>query len=122
MSAVLVTGASGFVGRALVARLRAAGRRVVAAGRPGSALPEADRALRAAAPDPGALRRALAGERVDIVFHCAAYGVDPADRDPAQMLAANVAAPGAWVEAAAALGARAFVHVGSCSEYGAVAA
>jgi nucleoside-diphosphate-sugar epimerase len=118
MSAALVTGASGFIGRALVARLRAEGRRVIAAGRAQSALPEAERQLRLAAPAPRAIREALAGERVELVFHCAAYGVNPADRDPAELLAANVAATGAWVEAAAALGARAFVHAGSCSEYG----
>ena len=102
MSTALVTGAGGFVGRALAARLGGLGWRVAAAGR-----------------DPAAI--AAAGARVDLVFHCAAYGVNPADRDPGQMFAANVAAAGAWVEAAAALGARAFVHVGSCSEYGVVA-
>jgi len=116
----LVTGASGFIGRALTARLLETGRRVIAAGREGSALPAADRSLRLAFPDPEAVRQALARERVEIVFHCAAYGVNPADRDPAAMHAANVAAVGAWVEAAAALGARAFVHLGSCAEYGVV--
>lgn len=116
----LVTGASGFIGRALTARLRETGRRVIAAGREASALPTADRTLRLAFPDPEAVRQALARETVEIVFHCAAYGVNPADRDPATMRAANVAAVGAWIEAAAALGARAVVHLGSCSEYGLV--
>ena len=100
MSTALVTGAGGFVGRALAARLGGRGWRVIAAGR-----------------DPAA----STGVRIDLAFHCAAYGVNPADRDPAAMFAANVAAAGAWVEAAAAQGARAFVHVGSCSEYGGAA-
>ncbi|MBL8664631.1 MAG: NAD(P)-dependent oxidoreductase [Candidatus Odyssella sp.] len=121
MTTALVTGASGFLGRALVARLRGNGWRVAAAGRARSALPPAEHALRLEAPDAAAIGRALAGARIDLVFHCAAYGVSPADRDPAAMFAANVAAPAAWAEAAAALGARAFVHVGSCAEYGTAA-
>lgn len=121
MKTALVTGASGFLGRALVAHLRASGWRVAAAGRAGSALPPAEHALHLAAPDAATIAGALGGGRIDLVFHCAAYGVNPADRDPAAMFAANVAAPAAWVEAAAVLGARAFVQVGSCSEYGTAA-
>ena len=121
MKTALVTGASGFLGRALVARLRGTGWRVAAAGRARSALPPADYALRLPAPDAAAIGSALAGARIDLVFHCAAYGVNPADRDAAAMFAANVAAPAGWAEAAAALGARAFVHVGSCAEYGVAA-
>src|SRR6185436_3044775 len=40
--------------------------------------------------------------------------------DRALMQSANIAASAAWVEAAAAVGARALVYVGSCSEYGAM--
>jgi nucleoside-diphosphate-sugar epimerase len=121
MNTALVTGASGFLGRALVAHLRGTGWRVAAAGRAGSALPPADYALRLAAPDSAAIAAVLGGARIDLVFHGAAYGVNPADRDPAAMFAANVAAPAAWVDAAAGLGARALAHVGSRSEYGLVA-
>ena len=117
----LVTGASGFVGRALVAHLRRGGKRVVVAGRPTSALPPAEREVRLERVRVEPIAEALRGERVDIIFHCAAYGVSPADRDRAPMFETNVAATGAWVEAAAALAAKAFVHVGSCSEYGPVA-
>lgn len=118
----VVAGASGFVGRSLVAHLRARGCRVIAVGRAGSRLPPADRALAFERPEPAAVAAALAGETGAVVFNCAAYGVSPADRDPALMFAANIADAGAWVEAAAAFGAGAFVHVGSCSEYGTVAA
>ncbi|MBV8770680.1 MAG: NAD(P)-dependent oxidoreductase [Hyphomicrobiales bacterium] len=117
-SNALVTGASGFIGRALVSHLLAIGKRTIAVGRPSSCLPAADRQIRLEATSAGAILESLHGEAVDLVFHCAAYGVRPADRDAARMLATNVTATDAWVEAAAALGARAFVHVGSCSEYG----
>ena len=56
----------------------------------------------------------------DVVFHCAAYGIRPQDRDPARMFETNIVGTGAWVEAAASMGARAFVYAGSCSEYGPV--
>jgi nucleoside-diphosphate-sugar epimerase len=117
----LVTGASGFIGRALVAHLRGCGKRVVALGRPGSALPLAERQIRLDAPSAAAIAEALHGEAVDVVFHCAAYGVRPQDRDPMQMFETNVIGTSAWVEAAASMGVGAFIYAGSCSEYGPVA-
>jgi UDP-glucose 4-epimerase len=117
----LVTGASGFLGRALTAHLLKLGKRVVAAGRPGrSVLPPADRVLRVSFPDPATIKAELGAETIDVVFHCAAYGVAPDQRDPAEMFHANVAGVGAWTEAAAAIGARGVVYAGSCSEYGQV--
>src|SRR6516225_8056808 len=112
----LVTGASGFIGRALVAHLRGCGKRVVALGRPGSALPLAERQIRLDAPSAAAIAEALHGEAVDVVFHCAAYGVRPQDRDPMQMFETNVIGTSAWVEAAASMGVGAFIYAGSCSE------
>ncbi|MCW5772525.1 MAG: NAD(P)-dependent oxidoreductase, partial [Rhodospirillaceae bacterium] len=99
---------------------RRSGERVIAVGRATSALPTADREIRLAEADSAAIGSALAGEALGVVFNCAAYGVNPGDRDPAAMQAVNIGAAGAWVEAAAALGARGVVHIGSCSEYGAV--
>jgi UDP-glucose 4-epimerase len=116
----LVTGSSGFIGRALVAHLRACGKRVVALGRATSALPPAERQFRLEAVSAALIVEALRGEAADVVFHCAAYGIRPQDRDRAQMFHANVEGTGAWVEAAAAMGARAFVYAGSSSEYGPV--
>ncbi|MBV9569293.1 MAG: NAD(P)-dependent oxidoreductase [Hyphomicrobiales bacterium] len=121
LTTALVTGASGFIGRALVSHLRESGRRTIAVGRPTSVLPPADRQIMLETTSAKAITQALDGEAIDIVFHCAAYGIRPMDRDREQMLATNVVATGAWVEAAAALGAKAFVHVGSCSEYGPIA-
>jgi nucleoside-diphosphate-sugar epimerase len=117
----LVTGASGFIGRALVAHLRECGKRVIALGRSTSALPPAERQIKLEVVRAEKIAEALQGESVDIVFHCAAYGVRPQDRNPEQMFETNVVATGRWVEAAAAMGARAFVYAGSCSEYGPVA-
>jgi nucleoside-diphosphate-sugar epimerase len=112
-----VTGASGFIGRALVARLRASGCTVVALGRTGSLLPEDTQHVRVDAFAPAALRAALHGRTFEILIHLAAYGVGPDDRDTDTMLAVNVAATGALVEAAAACGARGVVYAGSCAEY-----
>ena len=112
-----VTGASGFIGRALVDRLRASGCSVLAVGRAGSALPDDVQQLRVDTFSPTALRTALRGRSFDILFHLAAYGVDPEDRDADTMQAVNVAATGALVEAAAACGARGVVYAGSCAEY-----
>ena len=117
----LVTGASGFIGRALVTHLRGNGKRVIASGRGRSVLPPAERQIKLDVLNAGAIAEALRGESVDVVFHCAAYGVSPHDRDPARMFETNVVATGTWVEAAASIGARAFVYAGSCSEYGPVA-
>jgi nucleoside-diphosphate-sugar epimerase len=115
----LVTGASGFLGRALTAHLLAGGKRVIVVGRPGpSVLPEAHQALRVASPNGHTIKSCLGAEGVDVVFHCAAYGTVPGQRDMAEMFGANVAAVGAWVETAAIIGARVFVYAGSCSEYG----
>ena len=121
-ASALVTGASGFVGRALTAHLLEQGKRVIAAGRPGpSILPRAHRAIRIANPTAHELAAAIENEPVDLVFHCAAAGVAPGRHDAEQLLAANVAGVGAWVEAAAAIGAGALVYIGSCSEYGLMA-
>ena len=108
----LVTGASGFIGRALVTHLRENGKRVVALGRRASTLPPAERQIKLGSVSMGAIAGALGGESVDVVFHCAAYGVDPQDRDPARMFETNVVATGTWVEAAGSVGAKAFVYAG----------
>ena len=112
-----VTGASGFIGRALVHKLHASGCSVLAVGRTESALPDDVQQLRVDTFSPAALRTALDGRTFDILFHLAAYGVDPDDRDAETMQAVNVAATGALVEAAAECGARGVVYAGSCAEY-----
>ena len=113
----LITGASGFIGRRLVNELLERRIRVIALGRASSVLPSGVTPIRTDAFNGPALRAVLSGQKFDVLFHLAAYGVRPDDRDPDMMQAINVAATGAFVEAAAQAGARAVVYAGSCSEY-----
>lgn len=113
-ASVLVTGAGGLVGRALVARLSAAGARITTMGRsarasiPGHAvIVEPWRA--------DAIRATAKGLAFDYVFHLAAYGVDPKARDTTEMVEVNIGASLALIETVTAR--HAYVHVGSCSEY-----
>lgn len=108
----LVTGAGGFVGRYLVARLMAAGipcRALVR--RPlGASLDGVD-AVRGDVTDAASLAGAAAG--CDVVFHCAWGGTTLAD---ARQI--NVAGTRAVVEAAAAAGVRRIVHLSSMAVHG----
>ena len=71
MTTVLVTGAAGFLGGALVARLRADGMRVRAFVRPGRSV-DADERVEGDLRDRAALERAVAG--VEYVVHAGARG------------------------------------------------
>jgi nucleoside-diphosphate-sugar epimerase len=94
---VLVTGASGFIGGHLVDRLLANGSAVTVLIRSESVLP--NRWLGRIAPvlcddwsEPG-LMRALPTFDCDTVFHLAAYGVRPDNRDIGRMIQINVEVP-----------------------------
>ncbi|MFZ1814789.1 MAG: NAD(P)-dependent oxidoreductase [Rhizobiaceae bacterium] len=113
----LVTGASGFIGRALTAHLVASGWDVAVLVRDGSRFSTQARMLIAETFNDEALTAALGDERFDIVFHLAAYGVAPEQRDPKTMFAVNVAGTAAIVRAARRVGARALVYAGSSAEY-----
>jgi nucleoside-diphosphate-sugar epimerase len=112
----LVTGGTGFVGRRLVARLKALGVKVSLLQRSQEAI-EGTELLHAPDFSDATLTAALEGRRFEAVFHLAAYGVTPTDRDPALLEAINVDGPPRLVRHAAGLGARAFVLLGSGSEY-----
>jgi nucleoside-diphosphate-sugar epimerase len=115
----LVTGASGFIGTRLVARLQSEGRSVTALVRSSSAVPEAWRErIRVIACDDFSednLRRLL-DTRVDTIFHLAAYGVTPNQRDNDEMLRINVELPATLARLGAEWRA-CMVMAGTFSEY-----
>jgi nucleoside-diphosphate-sugar epimerase len=116
----LVTGATGFIGRHLVDGLVEANTRVVALVRPGSRLPDHWRrnvtCTACADWSAAGLRAALVSQPFDVVFHLAAYGVRPTDRDPDQMLRVNVDLPALIVHLCKERSAR-LVMAGTFSEY-----
>jgi UDP-glucose 4-epimerase len=115
----LVTGASGFIGRVLVRKLIDRGVQVIALGRSSSRFPSGVETIRVERFEGQDLRPALCHQQFDALFHLAAFGVKPEDRDVRTMGAVNIAATGLLVEAAAKSSARTVVYAGSCSEYAA---
>jgi nucleoside-diphosphate-sugar epimerase len=115
----LVTGASGFIGAHLVARLLSEGCRVTVLARSSSALPVEwrDRVRVIACDDfsESNLRRLL-NTPFETVFHLAAYGVRPSHRDIDAMLQFNVELPATLVRLCAEWRAR-MVMTGTFSEY-----
>ncbi len=107
---VLVTGASGFLGRATAAAVHDAGHAVRTFQRRPSGVPGVDDVL-GTVTDAGALERAVEG--VDAVVHLAAK-VSLAG-DPAEFVRVNVDGTRALLGAARAAGARRFVFVSSPS-------
>jgi nucleoside-diphosphate-sugar epimerase len=120
---VLVTGATGFIGRALVARLVSEGVEVECLTRSSSARRAAleslapSRVLALESFDAEGLAKAVGRRSFDAVFHLASYGVDPSDRDLRLMLQGNVDLTANLVHALAAEPPTRFVFTGSCSEY-----
>jgi GDP-4-dehydro-6-deoxy-D-mannose reductase len=106
----LVTGATGFVGTHLVARLRAHGDEVVA---PGSDDPPLD------VVDGGAVRRTLADVRPQAVYHLAGLASPGASwDDPERYAVVNAIGTLSVLEGAAAAGVERVLVVGSAEEYG----
>ena len=112
MKTVLVTGAAGFLGAAIVARLRADGMRVRAFVRPGRVV-AADERVEGDLRDREALTRAVEG--VDAVVHAGARVATTGAWE--EFEATNVGATTALIDAARAAGVRRVVHVSSLSVY-----
>lgn len=116
----LVTGASGFIGGHLVDRLLAEGTTVTLLVRPGTLLPERWQGqVRAVSCDDWrepALLRALPASDCETVFHLAAYGVRPSNRDVEDMIRTNVELPATLVRLCRQWNAR-LVISGTFSEY-----
>ena len=115
----LVTGASGFIGAHLVARLLSEGCRVTVLARSSSVLPKEwlDRVRVVVSDDfrENNLRRVL-DTPVETIFHLAAYGVKPNHRDVDEMLQINVDMPATLVRLCSGWRAR-MVMAGTFSEY-----
>lgn len=116
--AVLITGASGFIGGRLAARLSGEGRSVrclVRAGSDTGALRELPVELAVGAlGDPASLRRASAG--CSALVHCAALVSDWAT--VAEIEATNVTGTASLLQAAAQAGVRRVVHISTTDVYG----
>jgi UDP-glucose 4-epimerase len=115
----LIVGATGFLGRTLANRLHRDGvatyslvfqdrpRRPLAAG-------EAVESRSSAAAD---IRAALAGVRFDCVYHVAAAGVSPSERDPQTLLDGNIGLISNVLLALENAPPRRVLFAGSCAEY-----
>jgi len=121
---VLLTGATGFIGSALLRRLLADGRHEVAALlRPGTDpwritdLLDRTRRITGALDDLEAARPQVAAFAPEAVLHLAWFGVGNALRNDTRQVA-NIAATVALVELARDLGARHWIGLGSQAEYG----
>jgi dolichol-phosphate mannosyltransferase len=119
-----VTGASGFVGANLARHLLAEGHEVHVALRAGHKpwrLTEITKEITthgADVEDVDAMAKAIAGARPDWIFHLAAYGAYPEQRDFERMVATNIRGTANLLAAAQDHGFEAFVNAGTSSEYG----
>ena len=125
MSRALVTGAGGFIGHHLVARLVADGWDVVPIVRPGSPSHRARRSGSAQAwpvdlTDPEVIRAAVTAADPDVVFHLAAARAGGTAPERAATTAVN-AHSGALIVEAVGERCRAVVALGSSTEYAAAA-
>ncbi len=119
---IVITGATGFIGRYLTKRLLDAGEEVFVVVRPGSAgaglLPESERLHRVEADLDHIEAAVLAVGRADGFLHLAWGGVNRREIDSPEVQARNIAGSLACVRAAAALGCSVFMDAGSRVEYG----
>jgi nucleoside-diphosphate-sugar epimerase len=118
-----VTGAAGFIGANLVRRLLDAGHDPIVVCRPGEEpwrLAEVLGQLEVTEADLEDVDRTTdiaVSAKPDVIFHLAAHGAYSWQQDLSRMLAVNVRATEALLQAAVATGA-ALVNAGSSSEYG----
>jgi len=124
LSSALVTGATGFIGSALVRRLLAEKFEVAClvrrSSRNLSALAGLSGVKVIAVPSfhTEELEPALAGISAEVVFNLASYGVHQEHRDPQQIIDGNLGILTHLLEATSRWPMRKFIHAGSCSEYG----
>jgi nucleoside-diphosphate-sugar epimerase len=115
---VLLTGASGFIGKRLAMHLSKRGDEVLAIGRTPCPV-RGVRNLLAPRLDLSSLEDAFEAHSVDSIFHLAAAGVRPDYRDTADLIDINVLLPTAIVAAASRHAVTSVTLIGSCAEYAA---
>jgi nucleoside-diphosphate-sugar epimerase len=121
---VLITGGSGFVGSCLARHLIAKGHDVHLVLRPQSdrwRLADLEGHYRphlADLRDAPAICAAVAAARPDVIFHAAAHGTLPTQKERAAVLASNLLGTANLLDALDGFDYRALVHLGSSSEYG----
>lgn len=118
----LITGAAGFVGANLAHRLSREGARVSLLARPGSdpwrLKGLEDRVLSVDLLDARGLKEVVARVKPEIVYHLAAHGAYPDQKDADRILETNLLGTFHLLEACAQSSCRLFVQAGSSSEYG----
>lgn len=119
---ILVTGAGGFVGAAVVSSALSAGHHVIALVRPAGNRQRLDELGAVIASvnlaDATGLEAAMRHHRPDVVVHSAWSGVSNVSRQQRSQITDNVSVALSLVDAAAATGVRKFVGIGSQAEYG----
>ena len=123
ISSALITGATGFIGSALVRRLASANVDVTCLIRAGSANNKrlsgvaGIKTIEIRSFSEAELTEKLSAVRAEVVFNLAAYGVRQADRNPERMLEGNLHLLVNLLRATSDWPLKRFIHTGSCSEY-----
>lgn len=113
---ILLTGGSGYIGRQLAAILCAQGNETVTLGRRPCPVPGVENLLLPEL-ETAHIAKAIAGRSFDVLFHLAAAGVHPAERNAALLQRINAELPATLIRLAADCGVGVAVVAGSNAEY-----
>jgi len=118
-STVLLTGANGFIGRALLNRLLANNIKATCLVRNKISIEDSEQCRQICIPEftPANILSALQGISAEVIFHLAAYGVNPQAQSPLEMSNVNINALIAILTAAEKWPVKQIIYTGTCSEY-----